>query len=348
MSPRAFVSVFFLWSCLAAALASDVDNLAGARIPVFDRSDAEFSRAIAKALEIVVVKLTGDSSSANSTAGRGVVGQAKRFIQQFGYERPLDQFGEVTGDLVLRVEFDLNALGNVMRERGLVVWGKERPDTLVWIIVEDLTGRRLLGSEDPGTLLDTVERRASYRGIPVLTPLLDITVDSQIAATFSEEELLEVLLVNSVPYGVESILIGHLRAVPPGLWETNWRIFVAEETFQWSQQGDIPELLVEEAIDSLADALGRRFAAPSLYALTGSVAVEVQAVDSADDYARAEKYLRSLDAVTAISVTRIAARSVFFDVTVQGGVEALTQSIAFGAVLLPADETASVYRLIPR
>jgi len=54
------------------------------------------------------------------------------------------------------------------------IWGKQRPSTLVWLVVEDEGGRRLIGTDEESEYLSVLKERASVRGIPMLIPLLDL------------------------------------------------------------------------------------------------------------------------------------------------------------------------------
>ena len=329
-----------------AAGAADVEGLYGASAAVADRSEPEFRRGIAKALEAVIVKLTGDGAAARSKPARGVVGQARHLVQRFGYERPRGS-GPKSSGLVLRVEFDAYVLNKEMRSHGLVVWGKERPDTLVWLVVDEPAGRRLLGARDESAMLSVMRAQAQARGIPLVFPLVDILEASAVAGATSSLELERVLQLSADRYGVGSILIGHLDHATRGLWENRWTLLVDHESLIWEQQGDFVELLIEEAMDSLADALGRRYASP-MHAQTDAIAVIVGGLTSPEDYARTERYLRTLDSVTSLFVRRVDDRGIIFDLTVRGGLAALTQSISFGQTLSPDPVDASVFRLIPR
>jgi len=341
------ITAIFLLLGTFAVNAADVDGLNSARVPVNDRSEAEFKRGIAKALEAVVVKLTGDSGVPRTKPGRGVVGQAKRLVQQFGYEQPRDGDPQ-SGELMLRVEFDGRVLAKEMRSRNLVVWGKERPDTLVWLVIDDTSGRRLLDAGDENEMIRIIRQRARARGIPLVFPINDIAETNALTNASSLAEIEQALWASSEKYGVRSILMGYLRQVMPTLWENRWTLIVENESLTWEQQGDLVELLAEEATDALADALGRRYAAPVLHAGTDVVALTVTNLTSAQDYARTERYLRTLDSVTGLLVRRVDEHGIVFDLSVQGGLVALTQSISFGQTLSadPVDE--AVFRLIPR
>ena len=125
----------------ATAPAASVSDLNAARVPVADRSDIEFARATANALEAVLVKMTGNSATPGTSAGRAVVARAKRLIQQYGYET-VSGAGTNTEQLLLRVEFDPNALAAEMRARDIAIWGKERPNTYLSLVLKNGNGER--------------------------------------------------------------------------------------------------------------------------------------------------------------------------------------------------------------
>jgi hypothetical protein len=235
-----------------------------------------------------------------------------------------------------------------MRARDLVVWGKERPDTLVWLVIDDLGGRRLLSAEDNHPLIEALKARAGTRGIPVVLPLGDISEAGAIDGTASAAAMAENLLESSYNYDVRSVLVGHLQLVGPELWESDWHLTVAGESMNWNEEGDLVEQLGEEASDNLADALGRRYAAPALNKLSDTVSFTVRNLSSPQDYARTERYLRTLDSVTSVHVRRVDNSGIVFDLHVQGGADALRQSISFGQTLSPDPVDPLAYRLNAR
>lgn len=333
---------------VAAANAKDVAGLNSARVPVADRSDTEYKRGIAKALSAVLVKMTGSTAAARSKAGRGIVGQAQRLVQQFGYERTAGSPGSNSSRLYLRVEFDARVLGEEMRARNMVMWGKERPDTLIWLVIDEPNGRSVISTHDDNAISRAVNSRALARGIPVVLPLGDISEASVVSSVSSSAELTTALQTASEKYGVGSSLVGHLKQITPNLWEADWVLQVTGESLRWDQQGDIVALLAEEATDNLADALGRRYASATMTGQSEAVAVTVKGLHSPQDYARTERYLRSLDSVSNLLVRRVDEQGIIFDVTVQGGLRALAQSISFGQTLVPDPGDVSAFHLNAR
>ncbi|MGR9089666.1 MAG: DUF2066 domain-containing protein, partial [Gammaproteobacteria bacterium] len=209
-------------------------------------------------------------------------------------------------------------------------------------------GRQLLGALDEHPVIEAVRARAAARGIPVVFPLGDIAEATSVAAASTTSGIAAALGPYAEKYDVRSVIVGHLQQVLPTLWESRWILTVADESLSWDQQGDLAELLGEEAADTLADALGRRYASPTAQQGSDRVALTVRNIGSPVDYARTERYLGTLDSVTNLSVRRVDNSGIAFDLQVQGGAVALKQGISFGQTLAPDPVDPGVYHLLPR
>ena len=235
------------------AAAADVDGLYGASVPVGDRSPGELSRGTRAALSVVLVKLTGDRQAARRSSAGEVLRSASSLLYKYGY---LDEPG-VDG-LILSAEFDARALRSALDKHGIPAWGKERPETLVWLVVDEAGRRQLASSDEPGRWGEAVRRHAELRGIPILLPVVDIEATQLVGAAASWNELTEGAMRLSTRYGPPAVLAGYLRESVPGIWEADWRLRVGLEDYQWRQEGDIPDLMLDDGINALADALARR------------------------------------------------------------------------------------------
>lgn len=327
---------------VGAVHAANVEGLFTAVVPVADRSEAEFGRGLANALAAVLVKLTGDSGTPAKAAARRLIGRAKQYMTVFGYEQGAD------GALWLRADFDPHALGSALREHGLVIWGKERPQTLVWLVITGASGRYLAPTELYEPLFAALDRAAHARGIPLLKPVIDGATQALLAAAASDEALTTALLAASEPYGAQSVLIGRLTQASDLGWQSTWRLHLAGEDLDWDSQGELPEPLVVGGVALLADALGRRFATPGSSSGESSVELTVQGIATPDDYGRALAYLRAFDAVTKLGVRRVTGTTVVFQVTAHGGMTALAQAIGFGSVMTEVAATPGTYALNPQ
>lgn len=338
----AILAAAWLCTCIfgASAQATGVAHLHRATVPVTDRSDTAFARAGATALEQVLVKLTGDRAVTRQAGVGKLLGRSRELMLQFGYRDADD------GALTLFAEFDERALSRELQRLGVRPWAKERPDTVAWLIVDEGASRRLVGGDEAGRLGDTLLARADLRGVPVLLPLMDVEESQHLVYAADWDSLSTTALALARRYGTPAVLIGYLRQSAPGFWDARWQVAVGDERFEVRQEGDIPELLVEEGVDVLADALARRFA-DATGGAAERLSVTVFGVGSAADYARVLTYLESLDVVSDVFVRAASGQSVTYELAARGGNSALGQGIGFGQVLSPVPGRADAYQLLP-
>lgn len=340
---RAALGAAFALVLIAASAtlpARDVAGLFSAAVPVSDRSAGELARGASSALAQVMVKLTGARTSPGNPALKPLFARASKLMLSYAYEPSADGRG-----LLLRADFDEQVLAGEFIDRGIAIWGKERPDTLVWLVVDDGTERRIAGGDEPGQLGETLLARAAARGVPLMLPLVDIEESRAVAAAADWNALAAAALRLSQRYATPAVLVAYLRQDAPGLWEARWTARVAADEFSWSQDGDLPELVVEEGVDALADALARRFADPTKLAAAERLTMTVLGVRDADGYAQLATYLASLDTVGNLFVKSVDNQAIRFELTALGGRAALAQSIAFGQLLVPVAAQADTYQL---
>jgi hypothetical protein len=329
----------FLMVLCPAAGARDVTGLHGAAVPVADRSPEALARGAAAALSQVLVKLTGNRRVAAQGGVGSLLAKASRLMLQYGYETA------PTGELLLRAEFDEHALATELADRGIAVWGKERPDTLVWLIVDDGMARELATGDEPGEAGEALLAQAAVRGLPLLLPLGDIE-EAQRLGTGEGAALEAAALELSARYGTPATLVGQLVQTAPGLWEARWKLALEGDTLAWNQEGDALALVAGEAVDALGDALARRYADPVMLAASDRLSVSVYGVRSAADYARLLRYLDSLDTIRDLFLESVDGQRLAFGLTARGGRAALAQSIAFGQVLAPVPGKPDAYQLL--
>ena len=336
------------------ARATHVDNLYSATVPVADRSQAESDRGVAQALAIVLVKATGRSGIVSDAVGRALLGNARRYVTVIGHEAG----GNDLDGWRLRVDFDARAVAGALRERGVVLWGQQRPQTYAWLLIDDAAGRRFVPEENYPDLRDTVNAQAAQRAIPLARG----TVDAGLAATIATvppEDLLTAIVGDAPPATETPVAVPVVarRMQPPRLagvisaeddltWHGRWRIVIDDEVSDWETVGDSPAAVAMAGIERAADALGSHFADPAVFGGgVAAFALTVQEVRSPGDYGRAFSLLRGLDTVTAIGVQRVSGSDVLFRLSARGGLPAVTESLRLTSVLLPVAERPATYVL---
>jgi len=270
------------------------------------------------ALRQVLVRITGRRDIASREEARAVLENAQGFAQQFRQPAPGS----------LWVAFDGAALERELGQRGLPVWGPDRPATLLWVAVDAGGGRRFVlssGAESRAEtrLRDTLRAAAARRGIPVMFPLMD--AEDRSRASFAEVwgGFEDSILAASARYGADAVLVGRMSAGDPAF--VRWTLLDENGSQRWSGG-------LEESIDRVADQFAARFAVLSSGG-DATVNLAVAGIASVDDYARVLRFLERLTAVDSCVVERVEGDEVLFRLTLRGDSAALQEAIGLGRLL---------------
>lgn len=337
---RRLAIALLLCAACGGAAARDVAGLYGARVAVADRSPGELARAAREALGVVLVKLTGDRAAPRGAAAP-LLKDASDLLLKYAYAPAADGHG-----LELVAEFDERALATALAAQAVPLWGKERPDTLAWLVVDEDGRREVASSDEPGLRGEALRQRAARRGIPLLLPIMDIEEAQHLGYAGDWDAIATTALALSGRYGTPAALVGYLRPSAPGFWVADWRLQIGSETRSWREEGDLAELMLDDGIDALADTLAQRFANPSDLARAETLELAILGIDSAEDYARVLNYLEGLDTVSHLFVRGVGAAGLDVEIATRGGREALASSIAFGRVLVPVAGRMDAFQVV--
>lgn len=337
---------------MPAARAATVGNLYSAVVPVANRSAAESDLGVTRALGVVLKKVTGNSGIIEAPAGRALLGNARRYVTVVGHEAG----GNDVDGWRLRVDFDARAVAGALRERGVVLWGQQRPQTQAWILLDDADGRRLVPDVKYPELGAAVQAQAVERAIPLANGSSDPAFAAALASV-PPDELLTALVGDAAPPADTPAPAVTAPVAPPQLagvlgstdglvWQGRWRIVIDGEVTDFETTGDSPAAAAVAGIDRAADVLGAHFANPAVFG--GGIeafALTVQDVRSANDYGRAFRLLRELDTVTSLGVQRVTGAGVLFQISARGGLPAVAESLRLNAALLPVADAPGTYVL---
>jgi hypothetical protein len=234
------LSQYLLAGCIAClslpSLAETVNNLYQVREPVNGQTPEERSAALQRALETVVLRLTGDARAVGSPALAGLFKDPQQLVSQYGYD--------AGPPLSLQVDFDPVTTDRKLHQAGLPTWGSNRPSILGWWLNNTADGSSLIG--DGQASADPLRRAAQHRGLPLRLPLADL--NEQLVGTAANLEGTDAapLRPASERYNVDALLAVHAHQ-EGDKWQAKWRLWL----------GDKPENGTTEAADqaSLADAV---------------------------------------------------------------------------------------------
>ena len=235
----------FLSLCSLPGLAAQVDDLYQVREAVTSQEPEARSAALGRALETLLLRLTGDSKALQSPGLEGVKQDPQQLVSQYVYE----------GDQLV-VDFDPLTTENKLRQAGLPLWGANRPAILAWWLNSSAEGASLVG--DGQEAAAPLQQAAQHRGLPLRLPLADL--QEQLAAT--PESLgatqPDALREPSERYAADALLAVQARE-DGGQWQAEWRLWLGDVREQGKAQGTDQQALADAVLLAVSERLAPRF-----------------------------------------------------------------------------------------
>jgi len=307
-------------------LAVEVEGLYDAEVPVIDQGKDTRTEAIRQTFAEILVQVTGNSQVMQNERMSAVIEQATDYVQQYRY-RPLGREGTDTvspSARLLWVRFDASAVNKLLGEMNIPVWGRARPAILVWLAIEDKEKRQLVDATQK-EVLETLESQAGHRGVPLVFPLMDLEDQSNLTFTDVWGNFQASIMQASSRYGTKAVLVGRVFR-KTFVWEGRWTLYEGNQTASWELTGSLDEVL-NAGINQTVNVLASRYA-KVVDSSRNAITIEVRGVDSLDDYARVERYLRSLGPVTDVQVAGVYSSRAIFRLLVHGNLNDIVRVLS--------------------
>lgn len=287
---------------------------------VADQSGANRRAAAQEALLTVLSRLTGLASIPRSAIVNSALNSPDRYYSKFDYVRAQrrDRSAQM---LSIRFTFQAESVLALVRQAGLPIWWTKRPQTVVWVVVDEPGQRRILGADDSSLLVQGLLTQADLRGLPVALPLMDL--DDSILVSVSDiwGKFTDALNVASARYGAAQYLIGRFSVqeilgerLYSGEWQlmkvqagenpsgafnaNNPRAFVAAGVRGFQAQNI--EGVARSAVDMAATSLAEE------YAIFGRDSqkhqISVSGLDTLQSYSKLVSYLQAFEFVQRVDV----------------------------------------------
>lgn len=320
-----------------------VQNLYEAEVPVEGQTIEERDYVVREALKDVLVRISGRSDAGMLAKDETFVPRSTLFVQQFRYRKfksdevipanPIDGAKPFTQKLWLR--FTEKTVSKLLREQGYPVWGKNRPATLVWLVVDDQKQRILIGNSTPHTSRIHIEQESLKKGLPFRLPLLDLADQSKLQVTDVWGNFEDTILAASSRYQTEAILVGRVYLSYAKTWNTRWSLYSAGERHDWEvANSDTLRNAVKEGLSKTGEVLSQRFAQVDTLIESGEILLRVKNISDLKTYNKVTKYLKSLSIVTQVQAQQVNADDVVFALSSRSGRLGIAQAIALGHVLV--------------
>ena len=308
--------------------ASQVSDLYQVTVPVSGQGSNDRSRATSRAMSEVLVKVTGQRQTLSDPAIKSALQKATSYLQGYSYRRD-----EVDGQrqLMLVTRFDDKAITRLLRDNGLGIWGGNRSTTLMWLAVDEAGRRQIQSSGRSTRLSENIDQVFNQRALPLIFPVMDFEDNLAISAVDVWGLFSSKLTEASTRYGSESILGGRLSVSETDKGERyNGRLVLLFRNQRFD--ASIEDLSAKGVALAMADLVGNTLSRH--YAVTAgngdNPILRIDGTGTTRAYAGAIAYVEGLTAVRKVMVKRVSGDQLELELTIDGTVEQLSDSIALG------------------
>lgn len=286
--------------------ASRIDGLYEAQVVVKDQSASERERGIRDALATVLAKLTGRKAVAGSGPFKDILANASRYVNQFQYQTTAGDNGRV----YLWISFNQRAIEQVLEQKRISLWGSVRPDSLLWLAVEDKAGRYILANDKANPVYRSLMASASELGIPLQLPAMDqgdrrVARISDIWGNFPGQ-----IKAASGRYQVDNILMAKLYS-DGSQWRTDWTLISAADEQTWSGQGKYAGQALADGLRGYTELLMDRYAIQASSDLNRYQLV-ISNVSTLQAYHATQDYLSGIILIDAIQLHHVSPGQISF------------------------------------
>jgi len=341
-----FVAIILLITSilpLSNVNADIVQHLYEAEVPVEGQGREERAYIVREALKEVLVRISGQNAASALAEDELLVPRPTRLVQQFRYRKfssdevipanPIDGAKPYTQKLWLR--FTEKMIKKLLRAQGFPVWGKNRPATLVWLVVDDQKQRILIGNSSPHISRTHIEQNASKKGLPFRLPLLDLADQSKVQVTDVWGNFEDTILEASQRYQTEAVLVGRIYLSFAKTWNTRWSLYSAGERHDWeAANSETLRAAVKEGLSKTGEVLSARFTQVNSAEESDTIVLQIKNVPNLKTYNKVVKYLQSLNVITDVQTFQVNTNDVIFRINSRNGRLGVAQAISLGHALV--------------
>jgi uncharacterized protein len=326
--------------------AAEVEGLYQATVPVESREDArQRSRAFTAALQHVLSKLTGhDEVLANPTI-QEALRAPQAYVETWTYHTEQVPASNVQA-LAIDVVFFQAEIQRLLKNASVALWPPNRPETLVWLVVQDTAGARRF--VDPSTgesieVLTALQAVAKQRGVPLAAPLLDFEDQRLLRPDQLWDFDLEAIRLVSSRYSYTSILAIRVL-LTPGTQVMAKAVHVFRDQVQEHEALDIalPDFMsasIAVAARQLADNYSVRLSTTDATPAE-SLMLTIDGIAGLSDYAAVLAYLDKVPGISDLQMREVDGDKLTFSLNAAGQVRQLEENLALDPRLQPQADAA--------
>ena len=331
----------------ASAFAIEVKDLYVAKVNVSSQTSSQRSKALKAAMKGVIIKVGGKSSFLQQPIIKKALKNYNSYVQQYRYQR------EKVGNQLV-VTFDEDKINKLLVQANLPIWGRLRPQILLWVVNEEGLNRVVLSDSTPSEIPSVVELFSQTRGLPIIMPLMDLTDANQISVSDLWGRFSQPIQMASSRYAPEAIVIiriSNSSLISESNHEVDCELLCQQNNYavDWSFISDPHQLntqayndqsnqefgrqyqggdqltLLRQALDDITDNIYKRYALSTT--TSNEFIIDVANINNFESYIALTSFLNELSSVQKVKLVSAHGSQRRFNLTLLGSQQSLLASL---------------------
>jgi hypothetical protein len=231
--------ILFLWlglilvtAVVPVVSAVEVKGLYEIELIAASQSAADREIAVKQALYAVLSRVLVTDDISKIPAVQQLLSNAQNYVKQSQYSLITANDYSDTDARLIRVEFDEEQLLEVIRKSQVGVWSEIRPETLLWLVMDEDGQRKFYNADAMPDVENALSQAEKIAGIPMIYPMLDLEEQQKISVSEVLGADSRNLLSVSSRYEVPVVMAGRL-AKKGDCWQGEWAFYFDGKIRQW-------------------------------------------------------------------------------------------------------------------
>ncbi|KAE8175822.1 hypothetical protein CIT27_16315 [Photobacterium carnosum] len=322
-------ALLFLAVLVLPVQAATVNDLYRTQVTLIGSDQQADQAAREQGLANVLVKISGNTDILNNATIKTAITNSGRYVSQLGYS-------QVDGQRAINLSFDKNQIKQLLIKSKASIWKDQRPNILVWMVDNDGQQRNILWDQSTNALVNDTKQAADSRGLPLTFPVGDITDETAVNASDLWGGFIDPIAVASTRYHADGLLLVKAQQQPDANVTLHWQFYPQQPSKIATAEvqpitGTTSGTLAQSSnkmINQVTDYLANKYAVVLGGVAGGKVNIEVDNIQSTENFFALEKMLNGLTTVNSANAMRIKGDSVIFQLNLQGSEQAFHQEIS--------------------
>lgn len=305
-----------------------LDWLYDVEFNVTSQAASERAVALREGLEVVLLRVTGLGELPASPELTEAFARVNAYQLQFRYEER-----DAPESKWLIVNYDANAIHELIRNARLPVWSAQRPHVLFLVSVVEEERRKLLSDSVTDGFQTTLRATAARRGIAYSQPILDFTDKLLLREGAVAFDFLET--TDPLRLRLQADVVVMARVDPRAFQRQRIWLLILDEDDETSFLFDAPDMdhAIAEIVNRAADHLAARYAI--MPGDAASIRLVVTGISTVVEYKGVLDYLEQWEFIDRVLVSSVAGDRFEFELRTASTWEQFAVYLAQGEALIP-------------